>query len=97
MKTKMQERNCTVQFRGGHNVARITLLVRFAQVAFKKHSGRIQTHETGREWRCKTRFEDRTPNVTGRTETRSNQIRGGGEFHFTNAWLLPKLPPNADP
>ena len=57
MTTKMQERNCTVQFRGAHNVARITLLVRFAQVAFKIYSDRIQTHETGREWRRKIRFE----------------------------------------
>jgi hypothetical protein len=63
MTTKMQERNCTIQFRGDHNVARITLLVRIAQVAFKKYSDSIQTHEAGREWRCKILFEDRRPNA----------------------------------
>jgi hypothetical protein len=76
MTTKMQERNCTVQFRGDHNVARITLLVRIAQVAFKKYSGSIETHDAGREWCCKIHFEDRRPNVIGRTETKKQSNKG---------------------
>jgi len=41
MTTKMEERNCTVQFRGNHNVARITLLVRIAQVAFNPLNAKL--------------------------------------------------------